>query len=225
MSRVIKKERSAELPALSLRLIGEKAEAGVHPLPLRRVDAQPRPQGAGTPGTPFAASLGADDRGTLEGLKRQAFQEGYTAGEQAAAGQAAQREQAAMNALGRMVAELASLKPRLRQEAERELVALSLAIARRIIRRELTVDPQTVLAIVRTCLQEFQHVEIQRLRVNPRDLELVSTHLQGDARARLEIVPDPLVSPGGAVFQTAQGQLDGRIETQLQEIEHGLADG
>jgi flagellar biosynthesis/type III secretory pathway protein FliH len=48
--------------------------------------------------------------------------------------------------------------------------------------------------------------------------------MRADSSQPVEVVADPLVSPGGAVFSTSQGELDGRIETQLEEIEHGLAD-
>jgi flagellar assembly protein FliH len=181
--------------------------------------ADARPAGAR-----FAAASSAAAPGAVEQARKHAFQEGYVEGERGAAGKAEQRQRAALDALALMVKDLASLKPRLRAEAERELVALALAISRRVLRRELNIDSQTVLAIVRTCLDEFKRLEIYRLRVNPRDFEMVAGHLRGGPSQQIEVVADPLVSLGGAVFLTSQGELDGRIETQLEEIEHGLAD-
>ena len=42
--------------------------------------------------------------------------------------------------------------------------------------------------------------------------------------AAIELVPDGTQQRGGAVFETSRGLLDASIETQLQEIERGLAD-
>ena len=46
--------------------------------------------------------------------------------------------------LARAIDELAGLRPRLRQEAEADLVQLALAIARRVLRREIAVDPEAL---------------------------------------------------------------------------------
>ena len=158
-----------------------------------------------------------DGKVDLEEVRKEAFQAGFAEGERAGT-------ESAIASFGQAAHELTSVKPRLRAEAERELVALSLAIARRIIHRELHVDPTTVLAIVRACLQEFDRVEIQCLTVSPEDLEAVATYFRENPVPNLKLVADPSVSRGGAVFQTNQGELDARIETQLQEIEYGLAD-
>lgn len=225
MSKIIKQDGPSEHTPWQWNVVGQGIPAGVQPFQMPRMSfqtssaAQARPAGAR-----FAAAPAAAAPGEVEQVRKQAFQEGYAEGERGAAQQAEQRQRAALDALAQMVKELASLKPRLRGEAERELVALAFAISRRVLRRELNIDSQTVLAIVRTCLDEFKRLEIHRLRVNPRDFELVAAHLRAAAPQTIEVVADPLVSPGGAVFLTSQGELDGRIETQLEEIEHGLAD-
>ncbi len=165
-----------------------------------------------------------DGKVDLEEVRKEAFQSGFAEGERTGNENAMRQMQGAIASFGQAAHELTSVKPRLRAEAERELVALSLAIARRIIHRELHVDPTTVLAIVRACLQEFDRVEIQCLTVSPEDLEAVAAYFRENPVPNLKLVADPSVSRGGAVFQTNQGELDARIETQLQEIEYGLAD-
>ena len=165
-----------------------------------------------------------DQQASVEELRKEAFQSGFAEGERVGAENGMRQMQGAIASFGQAARELTSIKPRLRAEAERELVALSLAIARRIIHRELHVDPTTVLAIVRACLQQFDRVEIQRLTVSPEDLDAVAAYFKESPAPNLKLVADPSVSRGGAVFQTNQGELDARIETQLQEIEYGLAD-
>jgi flagellar biosynthesis/type III secretory pathway protein FliH len=38
------------------------------------------------------------------------------------------------------------------------------------------------------------------------------------------VIPDATLAPGSVVFETNQGNLDASVESQLQEIERGLAD-
>jgi flagellar biosynthesis/type III secretory pathway protein FliH len=40
----------------------------------------------------------------------------------------------------------------------------------------------------------------------------------------IEIASDASLKPGDVIFETAHGQLDASVSTQLREIERGLAD-
>ena len=42
--------------------------------------------------------------------------------------------------------------------------------------------------------------------------------------AALEIIADPQLTPGSALFETARGELDASVGTQLDEIQRGLTD-
>ena len=126
---------------------------------------------------PGSSESAQDQKVDLEEVRKEAFQAGFAEGERTGNENAMRQMQGAIASFGQAAHELAVLKPRLRAEAERELVALSLAIARRVVHRELHVDPTTVLAIVHACLQEFDRVEIQRLTVSPEDLD---PHFQFD---------------------------------------------
>ena len=99
-----------------------------------------------------------------------------------------------------------------------------MAVARRILRREVSLDPAVVLAVVRSCLADLIGSEIYRLRLHPQDVEPVQSWLRQNTVDRVEVLSDGAVSRGGALFETARGALDARLETQLIEIEHGLAD-
>ena len=209
---------SQGLSAFAPRQVGEP-ESGLGSAASRGLGAQGAAHGA-----PGSTESPKDQKVDLEGIRKEAFQSGFAEGERTGAENAMRQIQGAIASFGQAAHELTSLKPRLRAEAEREMVALSLAVARRIVHRELHVDPTTVLAIVRACLQDFDRVEIQCLTVSPEDLEAVAVYFRENPVPNLKLVADPSVSRGGALFQTNQGELDARIETQLQEIEYGLAD-
>jgi flagellar assembly protein FliH len=196
----------------------------------RRVKMSRRPLSA--PGQTPAESLtpllqtprGQEGAADIEVIQREAFRQGHQEGERAGEERAAAQYRDAIAGLGRSVLQVATLKPRLRAEAERDLVELAFAIARRILRREVSVDPTAVVGLIRGCLDQYSRAEISRLQVHPQDLAAVTEFFDQNPAPQLEVVADPKVSPGGAVFQTTRGVLDARFETQLEEIEKGLTD-
>jgi len=131
----------------------------------------------------------------------------------------------AFDALKRIIQELAGTRQRFRSEVEKDTVELALAIARRILHRELSTDPEAILSLVNTAFQTPNAHETHRLRVSPSDAAAIEQN-----RARLdlpdgfEIVPDGSCTDGDAVFETKRGELDASIDTQLDEIQRGFAE-
>ena len=78
--------------------------------------------------------------------------------------EAAAQVQQTVDRLTETLRELALMKRKIRNEAEQELVKLSLAIARRIVYRELAADPESIHGIVHAALQKLQNREIIRVR-------------------------------------------------------------
>lgn len=120
-------------------------------------------------------------------------------------------------------AELARLKPAVRQEAEQDVVRLAVEIARRILQREITVDPDALLGIVKAALSKIEAREIHRIRIHPNHAAAVEAALREQSvRGALEVVPDASLGGSGIVFETARGDFDASVGTQLREIERGL---
>ncbi|HZU25073.1 MAG TPA: FliH/SctL family protein [Bryobacteraceae bacterium] len=161
----------------------------------------------------------------LERRTKEAFEAGVTQGEAAGRQRAEAELQARIQTLGRTTSEIAGLRPKIRRETERELVELALAIARRILHRELTVDPEALSALVKAAMQKIDLRETHRLRTHPEHTAAVSRCLaQIGAPAQIEVVGDARLERGAAVFETSRGTLDASVETQLAEIQHGFAD-
>jgi flagellar assembly protein FliH len=155
----------------------------------------------------------------------QARQMGFQEGLQRAREEAAREVQASAERLAQALGELAVLKRRVRNEAEMELVKLALAIARRILRRELATDPEAIQGVAHAALQKLQNRELHRVRIFPAGAEAVRACLEHSGAApAIQVVPDPSLRPGDVLFETSAGELDASIETQLQEIDRGFTD-
>jgi flagellar assembly protein FliH len=161
----------------------------------------------------------------LEQRIREAHAAGRREGEAAGHASAAAEYRAAIERLAQTIQELGGLRARFRREAEMDLVQLALAIARRVLRRELAVDPDALHGLVIAALEKLQGQEVSRVRVHPSQAGVVAACLQKTAAgAGMEVVADPSREPGAVVFETAQGNLDASVDAQLGEIARGLAD-
>jgi flagellar assembly protein FliH len=197
-------------------------------------------QKAGSPHPEYAASIAAQNSDTpdrqliariaelesqLETKARQAYQQGLKDGEASAQKQAASRFEPVIARFAKTTEEIAGLKERFRRDAEEDVARLSIVIARRILHRELQVDPDALSGIVNAALAKVSAREVHRIRVNPADAPGVQRALEAvGLPSKLEIISDGSLERGAAIFETARGNLDASVETQLVEIERGLAD-
>ena len=98
---------------------------------------------------------------------REAHAAGLREGDAAGRARAAAEVQPVLDRLARSIHEIAGFRARLRAEAETDLVQLSLAIARRVLRREIAIDPEALHGLILGALKKLQGQEIARVRVHP----------------------------------------------------------
>ena len=113
----------------------------------------------------------------------------------------------------------------LRRQAEEDLVRLSIAIARRILHREILVDAEALLGLAKAALSKVDQREVHVIRAHPETLPLIERILQqSGSQRRMELRGDAQLDRGDLFIETARGELDASVDTQLQEIERGFAD-
>jgi len=160
-----------------------------------------------------------------ERVEREAYQRGFGEGKALGKEQAVAELAPVMDRLGRSLVSLSSLRSRIRKDAEKELLALAIAVARRVVHRELTLDPESMGGLIKVALDKLQAREACRVRVNPAQEEAVRASLDRFSTAhKIEVVTDASLQSGDLLFETAHGTLDASIEAQLREIERGFAD-
>jgi len=163
-------------------------------------------------------------RAEVEKRARAEREAGHREGEQAGRQQARQELESSIAKLAEEIQEIAALRARLRLEVEADLVRLAVAIARRIVYRELNTDPEAVAGIVRAAFEKLRLQETIRLNVHPALAEPLRKLLARGNGSHIEVAADQTLAPGTVIFETARGSLDVSVETQLREIERGLTD-
>jgi flagellar biosynthesis/type III secretory pathway protein FliH len=155
----------------------------------------------------------------------QAKQAGLEEGKQKAWQEGAAEITTALDRLAQKLNEVAALRSKIRMHAEMDIVKLGLAIAQRILRRELTTDPETIHGLVHAALQKIQNRDILKIRVYPAGAEALKASLaRSGAAPAIQVIADATLKTGDLLFETSVGQLDASVETQLLEVERGLAD-
>jgi flagellar assembly protein FliH len=187
---------------------------------------EPRPAETGPPDpTAEYAHRLQELQAACEQRVREAHAAGIREGESRGRNQAAAELRPVLERLAHSVEETASLRPRLRREAETDLVRLSLAIARRILHRELAIDPHALRGVVMAAFERLNGQEVSRVRIHPDLAAPLTESLRAlGGPSPPEVIADPLRDRGVLIFETSRGNLDASLETQLQEIERGLAD-
>ena len=132
----------------------------------------------------------------------------------------------ALEQFNSLLLEAAEVRKESLQAAEKELLALSIKIAEKIIGRELERDPETLLDIVEAALENARQKQNIVIRVNSNDLALVQDNLdrlKASSRSHfVDVAVDPRVEQGGCLIESEVGTVDARLETQLKVLERAL---
>jgi flagellar assembly protein FliH len=109
---------------------------------------------------------------------------------------------------------------------ETEIVQLSLAIARKILHREVQMDPLLLAGLVHVTLEKLESGTRVRLRANPADIHYWSEYFSQPAsfHPAPELIGDDSLKPGECALEGDMGTTEISIETQLKEIEQGFFD-
>ncbi len=109
---------------------------------------------------------------------------------------------------------------------EGEVVALALAVVRKILRREAQVDPLLLSGLVRVALEKMAACQTVRMRAHPSQIgawqEYFAEH--GDLAIVPELSGDATLEQDCCQLETELGVTDLGLESQLKEIEQGLFD-
>lgn len=179
---------------------------------------------AAAPAADHAAAANKELEAQVQQQLQIAYESGVREGETNARQKLEGEVQRAVEQLAVAASELAASRADAIRQAEAGIVQLSLEIARRILHREISVDPAALGALVRAALEKLASQQVCRVRVHPDQEQMVRATLAELGRsADIEVVAEA-GQARGAVFETGSGFLDASVETQLREIERGLAD-
>lgn len=112
-------------------------------------------------------------------------------------------------------------------QSEQQIVELSVAIAERIIEKQLETDHQWIVNTVKSALAEVIDRSRIEIAAHPEDIPILVMAKEEflpmmASKGELHFVSEPSIRQGGCVLHTSQGTIDARLDTQLNEVKRAL---
>lgn len=164
-----------------------------------------------------------------EAILEEAREYGYNTGREAGLAEARATVDPLIQRLEQDLADVKAEAQEFMNALEPQLLKLCLETVEKVIRHEIKTNPQVVIRIVKSCLRKVRESHEIRVRVNPSEVEIVRAHrneLLGAAEGvdAINILDDRKITPGGCIIETATGDFDATLETQLEKIENTLTE-
>lgn len=150
----------------------------------------------------------------IEQIHTQAHQDGYTAGYEEGT---ARVRMEAMH-LNTLAENLDAAFGALDKDVAESLLALSLEIARQVVRQQIAAKPDVILQVVKEALMQLPHQHAS-IYLHPEDANLVRAYL-GDqlGHAGHRFFEEPEMERGGCRIEAAGSQIDGTVDTRWQRV-------
>lgn len=182
----------------------------------------PEVEPAPAPPVPDFEALRQEHQARLAALERDAFTKGYAQGERAGMEAGSKRAEAMLRRVAQTLEELGGLRHKLAQQSERDMVQLALMVARRIVHREVSLDPELVAAMAHVALQKLSSSSPATIRLNPDDYTVVARASERWTGSQVTVMPDPSVARGGCLVESEFGRIDATIDRQFDEMARAL---
>lgn len=126
-------------------------------------------------------------------------------------------------ALKKLLLEVENIRRSILERGEARVLKLVVAVARKVIHQEVTTDRDVILSVLREAVKNVLDRDRIKVRLSPRDRERLSKLTPGliagfEGIRSIVLEADESIGPGGAVIETAFGEVDATVEQQLEEI-------
>ena len=129
--------------------------------------------------------------------------------------------------LKKILAETINKRNEIIDTAEAQLIEVAILIAKRVVKMLTEKDKGIVIRNIQEALRRIKGRTKITIRVNIDDLEISARHKDEfyqmlDKIEGVTVLEDPNVDVGGCMIETDFGDIDARINTQLNEIETAI---
>lgn len=164
-----------------------------------------------------------------DNLEKEAKEAGWKAGYEEARQEVETEMGEALNTAHALAKATVEAKDQFLEENQAEVGRLAIAIAEKIIGKELTINPKTIADIVANTITAAKIQGACCIRINPQDHEILGP--MWDAIPSMqqpsdswELIPDKRIKRGGCLIEIDGGTVDARLETQLTQISQAFED-
>jgi len=161
-------------------------------------------------------------------IERTAYEKGFSAGEEA--GYVVGEEKALMllERLEGIFTEMKELKKKVLTEVQPQVFALSMAMARKILRDEIRQNPEVIINLIKAAMEKIERTGTITIKINPALKELISDHkpellaihpeIRFDTDPSIPLAGPLVVGPEEEVITDFESQLTNLLEDLGEDI-------
>lgn len=154
----------------------------------------------------------------LEAIEKEAYEKGFEAGEKAGFSIGEQKVAILIEKLEAMLKELTSLKEQTLRELEPEIVELSVSIARKIIIKELTTNPDEIVEMTKEALRKLTRTGQIIIKINPSLYNLFIKYKPEITEIHQNIVFDTDPSVAHSIIIAPEEEIVTDVDEQLKNL-------
>lgn len=163
-----------------------------------------------------------------EAVKQQAYNEGFSKGEQDGLEKFKNNSIEALKSLETLTSASFDMKKNIIESATLDIVELVSAIADKVCHEKF--DTKILYSITLDAIKELNDKENITIIVNPKLVENINSLVENFKEEipklqTVKILEDSSVSPDGVIVETLHSRLDSRVSTRIAEIAHKMLTG
>lgn len=153
-------------------------------------------------------------------IEREAYEKGYATGEKAGFDMGEKKAKVLFDKLDTILADVEAMRQRIVREIETQLIELAMSIARKIVVKELTIQPAEIVKMTKEGLLKLERTGQITIKVNPALYDFFMKHKPDLTRIHPDIAfdVDPSVSPYGTVVMGPMEDVVTDLDEQLKNL-------
>jgi len=159
----------------------------------------------------------------LARIEKEAYEKGFAQGQKDGLALEQRQIEEKGRHLENLFQGLQRLKDQIYSESEGELLKLSKLMAKKIIRREIEIDPAVISRTIQSTFRFLTGKSRLKIMITPDDMEEVKRILPDLAAitkgGQYQLIEDKAIERGGCILETGFGRINATIDDQMGELE------
>jgi len=158
--------------------------------------------------------------------KKEAYDRGLSEGIRKGIDQEKKNLSQTLESVTKLINDLKILKDEFFENYEKEIIDLIFLIAKKVIHREVDINREIIVSVLRDTIKDVRDKEGIKIRLNPKDyhyiMETSPDFLSKFCDMKNTLIEDEEIKQGGAMIETRSGGIDARLDRQLNKIKEML---
>jgi flagellar assembly protein FliH len=156
-------------------------------------------------------------------VKKEAYEKGFFDSTESRKKEMAQ----ILSAVAEVTRQTVELKKKLYTDAEEQILKLVISIAEKVIHTEVSTNRDIIINVLREAAKSIVARDGIKIHLNPEDFRYI-TEIKQDLFQEMSWLKnsafeeDASIRPGGVLLETVSGEIDARLDQQLNEIKKSL---